>query len=683
MKKKLTTILTLLALIAGVQFVMAPQSSLIGQTYRILVRRGLAADLPTLAAGEFGFATDTRNLYIGSSVGNIRVHGDYITPEMYGAKGDGVTDDTAAVQAAIDYCLSTDYPKGLFLSGRYRLTSSVNIDRLVLQTYRDFNIFGAGGGAGFYVDSVINMFSSTLTDSEQPQSESINFRNVLFEGSDPESLGAHVLNGDKFLRIKFNGCRFFRIRLLYTERYIQTIYLENSTIRWVDGNFIDCRGATDVSFSGNMIEVVTGTVFKSVCSSGVWPELNGAYGFRFMNNLCEACEDIVILTDRLLGGTISGNYLEGNTGSTNFHLSVGTLPTAGANVSGNLFILTSAQASDSDYFPITWGPTIAAFSSGNFSNGRLHNTQDADGLVSSGDWPAVPAILVETIDTILPLSSIGNELITNPTFDANTTGWTALRGTLASVAGGQSGNCLEITYDGIGEVNSAAYQDIDVPPGEPFTISVYVKSGTSGNGAYWLVVYDRSLTTIIGEVAGTTSGSWVQVSDTLANPSNNNSVRVFLCKQNTDSGTMLFDEVSFKQQLPVAMADGIKICSADAGGVAGQAGPHFRTEGGGIFGMRSDTGTTLQYVYQKDNLADDGTVTLPDATSGMVLVSCNAEAGMWLVQANGTVTKISGSTNTAAADTDANLCVYDGGTGAIVKNRLGATGEIRIVYYYN
>jgi hypothetical protein len=33
--------------------------------------------------------------------------------------------------------------------------------------------------------------------------------------------------------------------------------------------------------------------------------------------------------------------------------------------------------------------------------------------------------------------------------------------------------------------------------------------------------------------------------------------------------------------------------------------------------------------------------------------------------------------------TDANLCVYDGGTGAIVKNRLNATGEIRIVYFYN
>ena len=130
-------------------------------------------------------------------------------------------------------------------------------------------------------------------------------------------------------------------------------------------------------------------------------------------------------------------------------------------------------------------------------------------------------------------------------------------------------------------------------------------------------------------------------------------------------------------------ADAYQQYSADAGGVAGQAGPHFRTEGGGVFAMRSDTGTTLQYVYQKDDLADDGTVTLPDATSGMVLVSCNGEAGMWLVQSNGTCTKISGSANTDAADRDTKLCVYDGGTSAVVKNRLGALGEIRIIYYYN
>ena len=89
------------------------------------------------------------------------------------------------------------------------------------------------------------------------------------------------------------------------------------------------------------------------------------------------------------------------------------------------------------------------------------------------------------------------------------------------------------------------------------------------------------------------------------------------------------------------------------------------------------------FTYQADDLADDGTVSLPDATSGMVIVSCNAESFYGLVQADGTVALVSNSTNCAATDTDANLCIYDGGTQAIVKNRLGATGEIRIMYFYN
>lgn len=89
------------------------------------------------------------------------------------------------------------------------------------------------------------------------------------------------------------------------------------------------------------------------------------------------------------------------------------------------------------------------------------------------------------------------------------------------------------------------------------------------------------------------------------------------------------------------------------------------------------------FPYQDDSLADDGTVNLPDATSGICFVSCNAECGMWLVQNDGAVTKISGSANTAAADTDGSLCVYDGGTNGVVKNRLGATGEIRIIYFYS
>lgn len=131
-------------------------------------------------------------------------------------------------------------------------------------------------------------------------------------------------------------------------------------------------------------------------------------------------------------------------------------------------------------------------------------------------------------------------------------------------------------------------------------------------------------------------------------------------------------------------ADAVQLYSADVGGVAGSAGAHVRGELGGVAALNPALGTLNTYTYQKDDLADDGTVSLPDATSGIVIVSCNAEAGMWLVQNNGAVVKIAGSTNTAATESDGNLCVYDGGgTQAIVKNMLGTAGETRIVYHYN
>ena len=89
------------------------------------------------------------------------------------------------------------------------------------------------------------------------------------------------------------------------------------------------------------------------------------------------------------------------------------------------------------------------------------------------------------------------------------------------------------------------------------------------------------------------------------------------------------------------------------------------------------------WTHQEDSLADDGTVSLPDATSGMVVVTCNGEALTALIQADGTVTLLSNTANCANTDSDTDLCVYDSGTQAIVKNRLGAAGEIRIIYFYN
>lgn len=96
------------------------------------------------------------------------------------------------------------------------------------------------------------------------------------------------------------------------------------------------------------------------------------------------------------------------------------------------------------------------------------------------------------------------------------------------------------------------------------------------------------------------------------------------------------------------------------------------------------TGTVKHFVYSADALADDGTVSLPDASNGILSVACNAEMLDAVVASDGSVVLTAGvTTNTAATDSDGNLCVYDGGTGAVVKNRLGATGNCIITYDYD
>jgi len=94
-------------------------------------------------------------------------------------------------------------------------------------------------------------------------------------------------------------------------------------------------------------------------------------------------------------------------------------------------------------------------------------------------------------------------------------------------------------------------------------------------------------------------------------------------------------------------------------------------------------GALALWSYANDSLADDGTHDLPDATSGFIFISCNAEYGGWAIQNDGTVTKMWGSANTANTDSDTDLCVYQSGTQAIIKNRLGAAGKIRSTYFYN
>jgi hypothetical protein len=92
---------------------------------------------------------------------------------------------------------------------------------------------------------------------------------------------------------------------------------------------------------------------------------------------------------------------------------------------------------------------------------------------------------------------------------------------------------------------------------------------------------------------------------------------------------------------------------------------------------------SLKTIESSEAVADDGTITLPTGVAGWLQVWEDVE---WLhchITSAGVVTSINGSTNSAATDSDGKLCVYDGGAGAIIKNRLGAQKTIRYFFKYS
>lgn len=67
---------------------------------------------------------------------------DYVTPEMFGAVGDGIADDTSALQDAIDYASTNKC--GVYLSKKYKVTTII-IKNGVTSFNCDGTLIGSGG----------------------------------------------------------------------------------------------------------------------------------------------------------------------------------------------------------------------------------------------------------------------------------------------------------------------------------------------------------------------------------------------------------------------------------------------------------------------------------------------------------------------------------------------------------
>lgn len=101
---------------------------------------------------------------------------------------------------------------------------------------------------------------------------------------------------------------------------------------------------------------------------------------------------------------------------------------------------------------------------------------------NTGNTPAPTGYLLDLSMRYADVG-LGNETVTNGGFASDTNGWTAFYATLGCVAGGETGNCLQVTNNGGSYGNT--YQAVSVATGISHRLLYAVKSGTV-NPEMWI-----------------------------------------------------------------------------------------------------------------------------------------------------------------------------------------------------
>lgn len=161
----------------------------------------------------------------------------------------------------------------------------------------------------------------------------------------------------------------------------------------------------------------------------------------------------------------------------------------------------------------------------------------------NGKWIGTGFAVAGGTATVTPSLS-GVELVTNGGFDANTSGWSGSQGNIASVAGGQAGNCCQLTKTG-GTSQQAIQLAIALSLNLFYRYSGYVKSGTSGNeNALIQAQREGGTYATDAQISLTSSASWAQAGFSFIPPWA--SYRFNFNKNTATDGTMLFDTASIQ-----------------------------------------------------------------------------------------------------------------------------------------
>ncbi len=117
---------------------------------------------------------------------------DYVSPSWWGAKGDGTTDDYAAIQKAIDCAIySPGVSRVLLPKGLYRLSKPLLAARIVKNKYQYFNLTLEGPQSTFDVSTGLGTTAVLIPDYSDnfvlgiQSCRGVVVKNIAFKGQNP------------------------------------------------------------------------------------------------------------------------------------------------------------------------------------------------------------------------------------------------------------------------------------------------------------------------------------------------------------------------------------------------------------------------------------------------------------------------------------------------------------------
>lgn len=280
---------------------------------QVHLQNSTEASLPTPDPSDPGLLkniTDNlRGVWMDQGTLWYALHGDVVNVKSFGAKGDGVTDDIAAFNAALNAIAALDSAvgsKGCTLHvpfGTYRLSETLHIKRgMILQGVSGNGRYG--GSVLLFDDNVTGIvIDHTNTSSDGGKGDWSVIRDLVVKAADNTGSGAHGIQMHARAKIENVYVRGFSGNGIHINTVPSPVTNANNWV--IESTMVENNKGHGLYVNGANSNAGVATMLDATSNEG-W----GIYDSSFLGNTYVACHTIA--------NTLGGYKTDSNTGYSAF-----------------------------------------------------------------------------------------------------------------------------------------------------------------------------------------------------------------------------------------------------------------------------------------------------------------------------------------------------------------------------